>query len=111
MRAPDGQIKQAARSWDLEYEAGRYRDESPLPFVADIVAAARAHDLLGAKGIYIGCGNGRNYLPLVAAGLDLIGVDISKSALAQLAARAPEQRDRLVHGTSFTPRDIEIRSV
>ena len=98
MRAPDGQIKQAARSWDLEYEGGRYRDESPLPFVADIVAAARAHDLLGADGIYIGCGNGRNYLPLVAAGLDLIGVDISKSALAQLAARAPEQRDRLVHG-------------
>lgn len=25
-----------------------------------------------ARGLYIGCGNGRNYLPLVAAGVDLL---------------------------------------
>jgi hypothetical protein len=89
---------EAARAWDAEYQRGRYRDEPPLPFVADIVAAALAYDLSGRDGIYVGCGNGRNYLPLVAAGLDLTGLDISKQALAQLMARAPDRRDRIVHG-------------
>jgi hypothetical protein len=38
----------AARAWDVEYEAGRYRDEPPLPFVADVLAAAREQDQLFA---------------------------------------------------------------
>jgi SAM-dependent methyltransferase len=88
----------AAEAWDVEYAAGRYRDEPPLPFVADVLSAARVHDLLGAEGLYVGCGNGRNYLPLVQAGLDLIGLDVSAAALAQLAERAPERRERLIHG-------------
>src|ERR671930_1320032 len=88
----------AARAWDVEYAAGRYRDDPPLPFVADIVAAAREHDLIGRDGVYIGCGNGRNYLALVAAGLDLVGLDISERALAQLAGRTPDRRGRLIHG-------------
>jgi hypothetical protein len=88
----------AARAWDIEYAAGRYGDQPPLPYVADIVAAAREHDLIGRGGVYIGCGNGRNYLALVAAGLDLVGLDISERALVQLAERAPERRTRLVHG-------------
>ena len=78
--------------------AGRYRDDPPLPFVADILAAAREHDLLGAAGVYIGCGNGRNYLPLVEGGLDLVGLDVSETALAQLAERAPDRRQRLICG-------------
>jgi Methyltransferase domain len=94
---PD-QVREAAQAWDLEYGAGRYRDEPPLPFVADILAAAREHDLIGAAGVYIGCGNGRNYLPLVDAGLDLVGLDISATAIDQLEARAPGRRGRLVHG-------------
>jgi hypothetical protein len=88
----------AARAWDVEYRAGRYRDAPPLPFVADIVAAAHSHDLIAREGLYIGCGNGRNYLTLVEAGLDLVGLDISKRALMQLAERAVERRDRLIHG-------------
>lgn len=88
----------AARAWDVEYQAGRYRDDSPLPFVVDIVAAAREYEGIGRDGVYIGCGSGRNYLPLVAAGLDLVGLDISGRALAQLAERAPGRRVRLVHG-------------
>jgi hypothetical protein len=88
----------AAKAWDAEYAAGRYRDEPPLPFVADILAAAREHDLLGAEGLYIGGGNGRNYLPLVAGGLDLVGLDVSTAALSQLVELAPQRRERLVHG-------------
>jgi SAM-dependent methyltransferase len=50
------------------------------------------------RGLYIGCGNGRNYLPLVAGGLDLTGLDVSAAAIAQLTARVPDRRDHLVHG-------------
>jgi SAM-dependent methyltransferase len=88
----------AAAAWDVEYATGRYRGEPPLPFVADILVAARAHRLLDDGGLYVGCGNGRNYLPLVAGGLDLIGLDVSATALAQLATKAPERSGRLIQG-------------
>ena len=87
-----------AASWDAEYRNGRYLGELPLPFVAEIVAAARAHGLATATGLYLGCGNGRNYLPLVAHGLDLLGLDVSPIAIAQLRERAPERASRLVCG-------------
>lgn len=90
--------REAAAAWDVEYAAGRYRDEPPLPFVTDILDAAREQRLLGGGGLYVGCGNGRNYLPLVAGGLDLVGLDVSATALAQLLARAPDRRARLIHG-------------
>lgn len=85
-----------AAAWDAEYRAGRYTGEPPVPFTRDILAAARHAGL--TRGLYIGCGNGRNYLPLVAGGLDLTGLDISAAAIAQLTARAPRRRDRLLHG-------------
>jgi predicted TPR repeat methyltransferase len=85
-----------ARAWDAEYAAGRYAGEPPVGFVADIVAAAK--DAKADRGLYIGCGNGRNYVPLTEAGLDLTGLDISATAIAQLATRLPERRDRLVTG-------------
>jgi hypothetical protein len=85
-----------AASWDREYAGSRYRDEPPVAFVTDILAAARRAGL--ASGLYIGCGNGRNYEPLVRGGLDLTGLDISDVALRQLSARMPERRGSLVHG-------------
>jgi SAM-dependent methyltransferase len=89
-------LDDTAGAWDVEYAAGRYGDEPPLPFVADILSAAREQGLIGATGV--GCGNGRNYLPLVAGGLDLVGLDVSTTALTQLGERAPERRERLIHG-------------
>jgi hypothetical protein len=85
-----------AAAWDAEYQAGRYRDDPPVPFIRDILTAAGRAGL--NSGLYIGCGNGRNYLPLVAGGLDLTGLDISATAISQLADRAPGRRDRLVRG-------------
>lgn len=86
----------AAVSWDAEYTAGRYDGEPPVAFIRDILAAARRAAV--TRGLYVGCGNGRNYLPLVGGGLDLTGLDISSAAIARLAARAPDRRDRLVLG-------------
>jgi Methyltransferase domain len=87
-----------ASAWEAEYRNGRYLGEPPLPFVDDIVAAARTHGLASSDGLYIGCGNGRNYLPLVAGGLDLLGLDLSPTAIAQLERRAPDRAARLVCG-------------
>jgi hypothetical protein len=92
------QLDGTAEAWDVEYEAGRYRDDPPLPFVADVLATCRERNLLGAEGLYVGSGSGRNYLPLVQAGLDLVGLDVSAAALAQLAERMPGRRARLIHG-------------
>ncbi|HUY52591.1 MAG TPA: methyltransferase domain-containing protein [Streptosporangiaceae bacterium] len=88
--------RRTATAWDAEYKAGRYTGEPPVAFVQEILAAA--HEAGLAYGLYIGCGNGRNYLPLVAAGLDLTGLDISTAAIAQLAARASDRCDRLLCG-------------
>ncbi|RZS44421.1 methyltransferase family protein [Herbihabitans rhizosphaerae] len=84
------------QAWDALYEVGRYVGNPPVPFTEDIVAAARKAG--ATSGVYIGCGNGRNLVPLITRRLDLIGLDISATALRQLAARAPHLRDRLVHG-------------
>lgn len=85
-------------SWELEYRNRRYLDDPPVPFVKDILSAAKDCGLGSAVGLYIGCGNGRNYLPLVTGGLDLVGLDISPTALAQLTERAPERASRHVCG-------------
>ena len=95
----DSSSPQAA-SWDKEYAGGRYRGEPPVAFVADILAAARRAGL--TSGLHIGCGNGRNYEPLVRGGLDLTGLDISDVALRQLSARMPGRRGSLVHGDLST---------
>jgi SAM-dependent methyltransferase len=87
-----------ALSWDEEYRRGRYRDEPPLPFASDIVSAVRARPRGSGPGLYIGCGNGRNYLPLRRAGLDLIGLDLSRVALDLLAEREESFAEQLVHG-------------
>lgn len=76
---------EATASWDAEYASGRYGHEPPVGFTRDIISAARAANL--RRGLYIGCGNGRNLVPLSDAGLDLIGLDISPRAIVQLRER------------------------
>jgi hypothetical protein len=54
---------EAAASWDAEYAKGRYRGEHPVLFVDDVLKAVEDNGLAGAEGLYVGCGNGRNYRP------------------------------------------------
>ena len=85
-------------AWDREYRSGRYSKDPPVPFVHDIVEVARREGLLGAPGVYIGCGNGRNYIPLLDAGMDITGVDVSGAAIEVLTERLRGRKARLVHG-------------
>jgi SAM-dependent methyltransferase len=77
-----------ALRWDAEYRRGRYADDAPLPFVDDILATLDDEPALrDGIGLYVGCGNGRNYLALIDHGLRVYGLDLSLEALRQLAAR------------------------
>lgn len=68
----------------------------------------RAHpEAIGGVGLYVGCGNGRNYLPLVDAGLALRGLDVSREALEQLVARRATLEPQL---TCADFRELEIES-
>lgn len=88
--------------WDAEYRSGRYVGDGPVPMVQRAVRTLSERGLSGARGVYLGCGNGRNYVPLREAGLALDGVDVSPVAIAALLARAP----RLREGASLTCGDL-----
>ena len=88
----------ASESWDREYRQGRYVAEPPVPFVHRILKApGRRPEVRTGIGFYIGCGNGRNYIPLCDAGLDLLGLDVSGEALQQLRSVRPDIAHRLIH--------------
>jgi SAM-dependent methyltransferase len=78
--------------WDDEYRGGRYEEEAPLTFVSDILETLQSQgDVWNGVGLYVGCGNGRNYLPLVDAGARLRGLDVSEEAIRRLRSRRPGQ--------------------
>ena len=83
--------------WDKLYCSGRYAEDPPIPFVKKVLYALQTSSLRNGAGLYVGCGNGRNYLPLVNSGLHLYGVDISDVALRQLAEKEPAVADLLIH--------------
>lgn len=75
------------------------RHEPPVPFVVDVMNAAADPGLPAGPGLYVGCGTGRNFLPLIAAGLDLVGLDVSPAAVDRLGRRRPDlAADRLLCG-------------
>src|SRR5688572_17112100 len=83
--------------WDAEYRRGRYAGEPPIQFAGTVVSILQQHpSILERGGLYVGCGNGRNYLPLVDLGLDLLGLDVSPEAIRRLAERRPAQTLRLI---------------
>lgn len=67
--------------------AGKYDQEGPVPFVDDIIAVLSKEGLHEGVGFYPGCGNGRNLVPLLDAGLNIHANDISDVAIRQLQAR------------------------
>lgn len=92
----------AAVRWDEQYRAGRYVGEAPVAFINAIAQTIRSLSV-DQPVLYIGCGNGRNYVPLVEEyGLDLFGLDISATAIESLRGRMPERANQLIHGDIST---------
>jgi hypothetical protein len=85
--------------WDDEYRRGRYRNAPPIPFIDTILATLREQpQLMSRPGLYVGCGSGRNYLPLVESGIHLYGIDVSPEAIRQLTELSPTAASRLICG-------------
>lgn len=87
----------ARERWDTEYQSGKYESDPPIQFVDKII------ETLGEEGkrqvgLYIGCGNGRNYIPLLNSGLRIHGVDISPEAINQLLEREPLAKGKVFTG-------------
>ena len=96
MKAPESANSAVRQSWDVEYAKGRYHDELPVEFVADIIEVVKGTP--GTLGLYVGCGNGRNFIPLRHAGLDLVGLDLSPTAIELLRERIGAGSHRLIVG-------------
>jgi len=87
LRIADDQRLRTGRGLGCRIQRWTVPGRVPRGLHPDIIAAARQAGV--ARGLYIGCGNGRNYLLLTAARLDLTGLDISAAAIP---ARRPHSR-------------------
>ncbi len=85
-----------ANAWDEEYNLGRYDGEPPVEFANEIIDfLSERPDHRDGKGLYVGCGNGRNYVMLSRSGLDITGLDVSAVGLSQIAKKEPRLAPRL----------------
>ena len=90
-------IDRLSHAWDSEYRKGRYRTDLSLKFTTDIIRELKNNtSLMNGQGLYVGCGNGRNYVPLAESGLKMIGLDVSSVALEMLLKRLPQCRDNFI---------------
>lgn len=87
-----------ARCWDHEYESGRYENERPLPFVDVIIDMLCGRSWTDRRGLYVGCGNGRNFIPLAAKCPGLRGIDASEVGIRRLLEKRPEYAGRVSRG-------------
>ena len=93
-----------SQRWDAEYRAGRYENDGPLPFVDRIISILENRGIDGnGTGLYVGCGNGRNFVPLAESGIKILGIDISSEALHQIATSHPSFAGTLVRGDLLAP--------
>ena len=81
-----------AQVWDKQYNDGRYCGEPALDFINNIIRELKSNlNLKNGRGLYVGCGNGRNYSKLIESDklLNIIGLGVSSVGLKQLAKKLP----------------------
>ena len=92
------------RRWNQEYANKRYTTEPSIPFtqtILDRLEKEHEHASRTVRGLYVGCGNGRNYVPITAARkLDnIVGIDSSDVAISQIQKKHPKLASHLVFET------------
>jgi len=108
-RAEDHDREDVARCWDREYESGRYENERPLLFVDIIIDMLCERSWTDRRGLYVGCGNGRNFIPLAAKCSDLRGIDVSEVGIRRLLEKYPEYAGRVSCGNFLDGRHLKPR--
>lgn len=90
--------QEAQGYWDSKFERGWHEGSGSPRFFTEYVDAHKEE--LGHLVLDLGCGRGRNLVPLVEQGFDVTGLDFSKSGLDE-TKRALDQKDldaKLVQG-------------
>ncbi|WDM44929.1 class I SAM-dependent methyltransferase [Microbacterium luteolum] len=81
--------------WDWEYTIHNGPPRPSLPIVDRVLEIAHP----GERILYVGIGDGRNFLPLIAAGLDVVGCELSRVAMDRLTAEHPGVANRAFLGS------------
>jgi SAM-dependent methyltransferase len=108
---PTGALVQAAQPWEDAELASLY---DAFPFDGDIALYRRLAETEGGKVLEVGCGTGRVLLPLVQAGGDVTGIDVSPHMLAFTRAKldAMGEQAELVQadmrGFQLNSRDFDV---
>lgn len=71
------------RDWDIYYSESAAADRPPAPLLVEL-----ADTLAPGRALDIACGAGRNALHLARLGWEVVAVDASRVAIAQLRERA-----------------------
>lgn len=66
---------------------GHYESEA---WIADLIKVLESHGLTGKRLLDVGCGTGTSFLPMLAAGWEVTGCDISPAMLARAREKAGE---------------------
>lgn len=97
-----GSIDPIQHAWDDAYAEGKYVFDPPVPFAKEISSFVGEHLPADARGLYVGCGNGRNFIPIAKSGLHLDGIDMSREGIEQLQQALPNHDGKLEVGDFHT---------
>lgn len=97
--------------WNHRYDGGGYEGEPPIPFVDEIAETVKAELGADAQGLYVGCGDGRNFIPLINKDLHITGIDSSGQAIAKLRKKRPDLRQHtqiMSFEEYFSPQSLDF---
>lgn len=96
-----GQEKQIIENWNKSYETGKYTNSPMTSNVEKFYEDYLKNSEIKTIG-FIGCGNGRNLIPLTKKGFATFGIDLSDIALKQLKEKiALENLNTEIQRSSF----------
>jgi len=93
-------LKETEQIWDKTFASGWREEQGPDKFLMDFIKGYQAK--IGKMGLDLGCGWGRNLIPLLEQGFNVIGLDISKEGLKKAKEKLEERKlaTKLIHGES-----------
>jgi SAM-dependent methyltransferase len=72
-------------------------------WIGALLEWARQHGLHGHRALDVACGTGKSFVPLLDAGFDVVGCDLSRGMLAIAATKVPDPRCVLHHDMRALP--------